>query len=202
MAADAEPVGVDGGGDRRECRSAYGAYRSAKVARYEEYFGREPDRSDEAQAYMARDLEAALPEGWSGLADLIPKEELHCQHRSTNLSQVLALGPLGAAARSDPSLAWLWGAPRRRRRRRRRGSSRSSSGSSRSPPRRSAGSGGGQAFARATADGAPPLGLDGSEHSEPRARVLRHRGAGGESPSQPNHGSLSAPSRASSRRRR
>jgi hypothetical protein len=109
MAADADHLSAwTGAAIDEECRSAYGAYRSAKVARYEEYFGREPDRRDEAHAYKARDLEAALPEGWHGLADLIRKEELHRQHRSANSSQVLALGLLGAAAQSDPALAWLW----------------------------------------------------------------------------------------------
>jgi hypothetical protein len=91
-----------------ECRAAYNAYRAAKTESYRAYFTANPHLRADGHAYMARDLAAALPDGWAGLAELLPGSERHRYHLSGNSSQVLALGLLGVAARADPTLAWLW----------------------------------------------------------------------------------------------
>jgi hypothetical protein len=93
-----------------ECRVAYNAYRAAKTESYRAYFAAKPHLRADDHPYKARDLAAALPDGWVGLADLLPVSERHRHHLSGNSSQVLALGLLGVAARLDPSLAWLWNA--------------------------------------------------------------------------------------------
>jgi len=91
-----------------QCRFAYHAYRDAKTRSYQAYFAGKPGLRAEDHAYKARDIGAALPEGWSRLAELLPKSERHLHHLSGNSSQVLALGLLGVAAEREPSLRWLW----------------------------------------------------------------------------------------------
>ncbi len=111
MAADLRHLSAwTGAAVHEECRSAYAAYRKAKIERYQEYFATNPSRKDAAHAYKARDLKAALPERWGDLAGLIPREERHIHHLSANSSQVLALGLLGSAATIDSSMSWLWSA--------------------------------------------------------------------------------------------
>lgn len=92
----------------QECQAAYSAYRRAKTESYTAYFGAHAEFKDEHHPYKARDLAAALPEGWAGLEERLPVAERHRHHLSGNSSQVLALGLLGVAASRDPSLAWLW----------------------------------------------------------------------------------------------
>ena len=55
-----------------------------------------------------RDLPAALPPGWAGPADAVPKSGWNRRHLSAKSSETLAVGLLGVAARRDPSLSWLW----------------------------------------------------------------------------------------------
>jgi hypothetical protein len=94
-----------------QCRSAYNAYKRRRNEHYSDYFGRHPElRGD--HPLPARDLTAALPPGHADLADLIAPGDLHREHLSANSSQVLALALLGAAMRSEPSLAWLFGVMR------------------------------------------------------------------------------------------
>jgi len=91
-----------------ECRVAYAAYARAKTESYIAYFGAHAELRDEHHTYKARDLAAALPEGWDALAELLPAADRHRHHLSGNSSQILALGLLGTSARRAPSLAWLW----------------------------------------------------------------------------------------------
>lgn len=93
-----------------ECSAAYRAYSYAKTESYTAYFTAHPELRDEHHPYKARDLAAALPEEWGGLADYLPVGERHQHHLSGNSSQTLSLGMLGAGARLDPSLTWLWDA--------------------------------------------------------------------------------------------
>jgi hypothetical protein len=57
---------------------------------------------------QAVDLERALPAGWDHLVDDLPQRVRHVHHLSGRSSQVVALSILGASARLDPSLDWLW----------------------------------------------------------------------------------------------
>ena len=93
-----------------ECRAAHNAYRAARTDTYRAYFAANPHLKAEDHAYTATNLAAALPDKWSGLAELLPVSERHRHHLSGNSSQVLALGLLGVAAKRDPTLAWLWNA--------------------------------------------------------------------------------------------
>lgn len=93
-----------------ECRTAHNAYKAAKTESYRAYFTAYPHLKAVDHAYKAVDLAAALPDDWAGLADQLPATERHRQHLSGNSSQVLALGLLGASAKLDPSLNWLWDA--------------------------------------------------------------------------------------------
>jgi hypothetical protein len=91
-----------------ECRVVYSAYARAKTESYVAYFAAHPELRDEQHPYKARDLAAALPEEWAGLADYLPSAGRHQHHLSGNSSQTLALGLLGVGARLDPWLGWLW----------------------------------------------------------------------------------------------
>ena len=91
-----------------ECRDAHSAYARGKTGSYVAYFAAHPELRDEHHPYKARDLAAALPEEWGGLADYLPGTGRHQHHLSGNSSQVLALGLLGVGARLDGSLGWLW----------------------------------------------------------------------------------------------
>jgi hypothetical protein len=91
-----------------ESRVAYSSYAKAKTESYVAYFAAHPELRDEHHPYKARDLAAALPEEWGGLADYLPAGGRHQHHLSGNSSQALALGLLGVGTRLDPSLSWLW----------------------------------------------------------------------------------------------
>ena len=93
-----------------ECREAYNAYRAARTDSYRAYFAGKPHLKADDHAYKAATLEAALPDGWGGLAAQLPKSDRHRHHLSGNSSQVLAVGLLGVSAKIDPSLDWLWDA--------------------------------------------------------------------------------------------
>jgi hypothetical protein len=95
-----------------QCRAAYNAYRTTKTESYRTYFSANPHLRADDHEYKAKDLAAALPEEWAGLAKELPVEERHRHHLSGNSSQVLALGLLGVGKKLDPSLAWLWDALR------------------------------------------------------------------------------------------
>jgi hypothetical protein len=92
------------------CRAAYNVYRRAKTESYRAYFAANPQLKANDHAYKAKDLEAALPDGWGGLATQLPRSERHRHCLSGNSSQILALGLLGAGAKLDPWLNWLWNA--------------------------------------------------------------------------------------------
>jgi len=91
-----------------ECSAAHAAYRARRTSGYQAYFTANADLKDDHHSYKAKDLGAALPDGWSQLADVLPVGERHREHLSGNSSQVLALGLLGVAAHRDRSLTWLW----------------------------------------------------------------------------------------------
>lgn len=90
------------------CSAAYNRYRRQRTEAAKAYFAAHLELKHVDHAYKARDITAALPVGWDGLADLIPPKLRHLHHLSGNSSQLLALGLLGVARRLDPSHAWLW----------------------------------------------------------------------------------------------
>ncbi len=87
--------------------AAWRRYDRRLGARYARYFEANPELVGE-QRTSARDLAASLPPGWADLAELIPEDAWQRQHLSAKSSQTLGVGLLGAAARHDPSLGWLW----------------------------------------------------------------------------------------------
>jgi hypothetical protein len=92
-----------------ECGAAYNRYSHDLDAHYTAYFAAHPkERGDHPR--QAADLERALPPGWGHLADDLPKRVRHRHHLSGRSSQVLALAILGASARLDFSLDWLFAA--------------------------------------------------------------------------------------------
>lgn len=93
---------------QKECGAAHSAYTNAKTAAYTKYFATHEDLRDPTHPFKAKDIAAALPTDWGGLAELIPPKLRHVHHRSGNSSQILSLGLLGAARKLDPSHAWLW----------------------------------------------------------------------------------------------
>jgi hypothetical protein len=90
-----------------ECKKAHGRYDRALALNYTSYFERHPDLRG-THRHCAKDIGAALPIGWSTLADEIPVSERHRHHLSGKSSQLLGLGLLGVASRLDPGLGWLW----------------------------------------------------------------------------------------------
>src|SRR4051794_32688394 len=93
---------------RAECSKAYGEYVKRRTKQYQAWFAAHPELKDPDHSYKAKDMATALPSRWSGLGDLLPGSERHLHYRSGKSSQVLALGLLGAGARLDPSLGWLF----------------------------------------------------------------------------------------------
>jgi outer membrane biosynthesis protein TonB len=91
------------------CQPAWRRYDRRLGARYERYFEDHPELAGE-QRISARDYASALPPGWDELVDEVPDDARHRQHLSGKSSQTLAVGLLGVAARTDPSLGWLWDA--------------------------------------------------------------------------------------------
>lgn len=89
-----------------ECKAAYGVYRSDLDAHYKQFFTLNPSLAG-AHPQKAVTIELALPPGMEGLAALIPADQLHRHHLSGKSSQLIGLGLLGAAAKSDPSLHWF-----------------------------------------------------------------------------------------------
>jgi hypothetical protein len=90
-----------------ECESAWRRYDRRLSARYTRYFEEHPELVGDSRT-SARDLAAALPDGWADLADEVPPDAWERQHLSAKSSQTLCLGLLGVAARRDPSLSWLF----------------------------------------------------------------------------------------------
>lgn len=91
-----------------ECSAAYRAYEKDLKQHYIRYFEKNPGLRSYWHPYSARSVAAALPPGWSHLERILPHGALHRYARSAKSSQILALGLLGAACRSDPSMRWLW----------------------------------------------------------------------------------------------
>jgi hypothetical protein len=89
-----------------ECAGAYRAYQRERSELYKAYFREHPELRGN-HPLLARDLPAALPEGWDWLAELLPVRERHRWHLSGKSSQVLTLGVLGPAVKADPQLRWL-----------------------------------------------------------------------------------------------
>ncbi len=108
MAASAHLSQWTGAMVKAACGKAHNAYRAEKTASYRAYFAARRQLRADDHEYKAKDLPAALPDEWAGLSEHLPKSERHPQYLSGNSSQVLALGLLGVAAKSDPSLNWLW----------------------------------------------------------------------------------------------
>jgi Restriction Endonuclease associating with ARP len=94
----------------RECRSSYRSFVNGLRARHIAYFAKRRGAANRTHAYLARDFESALPEGWGRrLAKLLPEDARHRHHLSAASSQTLALGLLGPAAlHSRETLDWLF----------------------------------------------------------------------------------------------
>jgi hypothetical protein len=90
-----------------ECRHAYNQYSRDLDGHYAAYFAAHPKERG-THLRQAADLERALPPGWEHLADDLPERVRHVHHLSGRSSQVLALAILGASARLDPGLDWLF----------------------------------------------------------------------------------------------
>jgi hypothetical protein len=93
---------------RAECSQAYREYLERRTQQYQRWFAAHSELKDPGHSYKAKDMATALPSGWSALGDLLPARERHLHYRSGKSSQILALGLLGAGARLDPSLDWLF----------------------------------------------------------------------------------------------
>jgi hypothetical protein len=93
---------------RAECSKAYREYIKRRTKQYQDWFAAHPESKAPDHSYKAKDMATALPSGWSGVGDLLPGGERHLHYRSGKSSQILALGLLGAGARLDPSLDWLF----------------------------------------------------------------------------------------------
>ena len=87
------------------CRDAYREYERRRRSQYTAYFVAHPELAGK-HPLLARDLAAALPEGWQQLDSLLPPTERHRWHLSGKSSQVLALGALGVAMHRDAGLGW------------------------------------------------------------------------------------------------
>ncbi len=87
------------------CRAAYREYERRRRDQYTAYFVGNPELAG-GHPLLARDLTAALPEGWSRLASHLPSADRHRWHLSGKSSQVLALGVLGVAMERDGGLGW------------------------------------------------------------------------------------------------
>jgi hypothetical protein len=92
---------------RAECRDAYNRYSRKLDAHYAAYFRAHTEERG-THLRQATDLERALPPGWDHLVDDLPSRVRHRHHLSGRSSQVLALAVLGASARLDPGLDWLF----------------------------------------------------------------------------------------------
>src|SRR5436309_15685809 len=90
-----------------ECRNAFSHYSRELDRHYATYFAAHPEERG-THLRQATDLERALPPGWEHLADDLPERVRHVHHLSGRSSQVLALAMLGASARLDPGLDWLF----------------------------------------------------------------------------------------------
>jgi hypothetical protein len=90
-----------------ECGGAYNRYSRDLDDHYEGYFRSNPDEGG-PHPRQAGDIGQALPPGWEHLADDLPERGRHIHHLSGRSSQVLALAILGASARLDPGLDWLF----------------------------------------------------------------------------------------------
>lgn len=107
---DAHLAAWNGPAIAAECHQAWKAYRAKRTDSYRKYFAANLQLKSPRHEYSAKDLAAALPDGWNGLESLLPVSERHRYYLSGNSSQVLALGLLGVSAKLDPSLSWLWSA--------------------------------------------------------------------------------------------
>jgi restriction endonuclease-like protein len=88
------------------CGRTHSRYKRELEKSYREYFEAHPKLAGD-HPWKARDLEAALPPGWSCLGSLIPRKALHPHHLSGGSSQILAVALLGSAVACDSTLAWL-----------------------------------------------------------------------------------------------
>jgi hypothetical protein len=102
-------IGWTGSRIAAECTVAYRAYERECAAGYRAYFAAHPELRA-VHPFSAKNIEAALPEGWAQLGDHLPVADRHRWHLSGKSSQVLALGLLGVARELDASLRWLWAA--------------------------------------------------------------------------------------------
>ena len=91
-----------------ECSAAYRAYEVELKQHYVRYFEENSKLRCSWHPYSARSVAAALPPGWSHLERMLPRGALHRYARSAKSSQILSLGLLGAACRSDSSMRWFW----------------------------------------------------------------------------------------------
>jgi hypothetical protein len=92
---------------RAECGAAYSRYSRDLDAHYRDYFRSHPDERG-FHPRQAADIERALPPSWEHLAADLPTRARHVHHLSGRSSQLLALSLLGASARLDPGLSWLF----------------------------------------------------------------------------------------------
>jgi len=89
------------------CHRAWLDYDAAKTKHYTAYFKAHTELAHPRQAWSAKNIESALPPGWSDLTNLLPAGR-HREHLSGKSSQILALALLGVAAKLDQSHHWLW----------------------------------------------------------------------------------------------
>jgi len=91
-----------------QCAAEYRVYEAALIRHYTNYFANRPYLRCSKHRYSARTIHDALPPATGDLQDLIPRHRFHRFARSGRSSQVVGLGLLGSAARSEPSLQWFW----------------------------------------------------------------------------------------------
>jgi hypothetical protein len=104
-----EPALANWTSDRidENCEAAYDDYVDHVRHTHVAYFATRPERKSATHAFGACSREAAFPDGWEHLAQVLAPGAWHRHHRSAGSSQVLALALLAAATRADSSLGWL-----------------------------------------------------------------------------------------------
>ena len=93
----------------KECASAYRRYHREVRDRHVAFYAAHPELCNPSHTFVAASRECAFPPGQARLANALGESSWHKHHLSAGSSQVLAIALLAAAAKADPSLAWLPG---------------------------------------------------------------------------------------------